>query len=42
MNKLISDKQIQTIKYELNYYSDYCKETLKQKIEAEFANKLMN
>ena len=33
MEKLISDKQIQTIKYELNYYSDYCEESLQQTIK---------
>lgn len=33
MKELINDKQIQTIKYELNYYSNYCDQTLKEKIQ---------
>lgn len=33
MKKLINDKQLQTIKYELNYYSNYCDQLLKEKIQ---------
>lgn len=33
MKRIINDKQLQTIKYELNYYSNYCDELLKERIQ---------
>ena len=39
MKKIINDKQIKTIKYELNYYSDYCTDQIKKIIKEELNNK---
>ena len=33
MKQIINDKQLQTIKYELNYYSQYCDNELQNKIK---------
>jgi len=33
MKKIINVKQLQTIKYELNYYSNYCDQLFKEKIQ---------